>query len=75
MFQAVIFDFDGTLADSYAAITANVNHVAKTGAPFASLLLCLRLGIKRTVPCSVADLRENPDAAQTLVTATARRCP
>jgi phosphoglycolate phosphatase len=26
-FQAVIFDFDGTLADSYAAITASVNHV------------------------------------------------
>lgn len=25
--QAVIFDFDGTLADSYAAITASVNHV------------------------------------------------
>jgi 2-phosphoglycolate phosphatase len=26
-FQAVIFDFDGTLADSYPAITASVNHV------------------------------------------------
>lgn len=26
-FQAVIFDFDGTLADSFAAITASVNHV------------------------------------------------
>jgi phosphoglycolate phosphatase len=25
--QAVLFDFDGTLADSYAAITASVNHV------------------------------------------------
>jgi phosphoglycolate phosphatase len=25
--RAVIFDFDGTLADSYAAITASVNHV------------------------------------------------
>jgi 2-phosphoglycolate phosphatase len=25
--QAVIFDFDGTLADSYAAIAASVNHV------------------------------------------------
>jgi phosphoglycolate phosphatase len=25
--QAVIFDFDGTLGDSYAAITASVNHV------------------------------------------------
>ena len=25
--QTVIFDFDGTLADSYAAITASVNHV------------------------------------------------
>jgi phosphoglycolate phosphatase len=25
--QAVIFDFDGTLADSYPAITASVNHV------------------------------------------------
>ena len=26
-FQAVLFDFDGTLADSYAAITASVNYV------------------------------------------------
>ena len=25
--RAVIFDFDGTLADSYAAITASVNFV------------------------------------------------
>lgn len=26
-FDAVLFDFDGTLADSYAAIAASVNHV------------------------------------------------
>ena len=26
-YKAVLFDFDGTLADSYAAITASVNHV------------------------------------------------
>ncbi|MBO0699856.1 MAG: HAD-IA family hydrolase, partial [Zavarzinella sp.] len=26
-FRAVLFDFDGTLADSYTAITASVNHV------------------------------------------------
>jgi len=26
-YLAIIFDFDGTLADSYAAITASVNHV------------------------------------------------
>ncbi len=26
-FAAIVFDFDGTLADSYAAITASVNHV------------------------------------------------
>jgi 2-phosphoglycolate phosphatase len=26
-FQAVLFDFDGTLADSYRAIAASVNHV------------------------------------------------
>ncbi len=26
-FQAVVFDLDGTLADSYEAITASVNHV------------------------------------------------
>src|SRR5438874_10279454 len=25
--RAVVFDFDGTLADSYPAITASVNHV------------------------------------------------
>lgn len=25
-YQAILFDFDGTLADSYAAITASVNH-------------------------------------------------
>ena len=25
--RAVLFDFDGTLADSYRAITASVNHV------------------------------------------------
>lgn len=28
--RAVFFDFDGTLADSYAAITASVNHVRAT---------------------------------------------
>lgn len=28
-FRAVLFDFDGTLADSYAAITASVNYVLK----------------------------------------------
>jgi 2-phosphoglycolate phosphatase len=27
--RAVVFDFDGTLADSYPAITASVNHVRK----------------------------------------------
>lgn len=27
VFRAVFFDFDGTLADSYAAITASLNHV------------------------------------------------
>ncbi len=33
-FRAVLFDFDGTLADSYAAITASVNHVrARYGLP------------------------------------------
>ena len=26
-YLAVLFDFDGTLADSYAAIAASVNHV------------------------------------------------
>src|SRR5438309_319911 len=26
-YAAVLFDFDGTLADSYAAIAASVNHV------------------------------------------------
>lgn len=26
-YQAIFFDFDGTLADSYAAITASLNHV------------------------------------------------
>ena len=26
-YSAVLFDFDGTLADSYAAIAASVNHV------------------------------------------------
>jgi 2-phosphoglycolate phosphatase len=32
--RAVLFDFDGTLADSYAAITASVNHVrAARGLP------------------------------------------
>jgi len=33
-FDAFLFDFDGTLADSYAAITASVNHVrARHGLP------------------------------------------
>lgn len=33
-YAAVIFDFDGTLADSYAAIAASVNHVrAQRGLP------------------------------------------
>ena len=33
-FRAVLFDFDGTLADSYPAITASVNHVrAQYGLP------------------------------------------
>jgi phosphoglycolate phosphatase len=32
--RAVIFDFDGTLADSYAAIAASINHVrARYGLP------------------------------------------
>jgi phosphoglycolate phosphatase len=30
MLRAVLFDFDGTLVDSYAAITASVNHVRAT---------------------------------------------
>jgi phosphoglycolate phosphatase len=30
--RAVIFDFDGTLADSYGAITASVNHVRAANA-------------------------------------------
>lgn len=29
MYRAVLFDFDGTLADSYDAITASVNHVRR----------------------------------------------
>jgi 2-phosphoglycolate phosphatase len=33
-FRAVLFDFDGTLGDSYSAITASVNHVrARHGLP------------------------------------------
>lgn len=33
-FEAILFDFDGTLADSYEAITASVNHVrASRGHP------------------------------------------
>jgi 2-phosphoglycolate phosphatase len=28
--RAILFDFDGTLADSYSAITASVNHVRAT---------------------------------------------
>ena len=28
-FKAIVFDFDGTLADSYDAITASINHVRK----------------------------------------------
>lgn len=36
--RAVLFDFDGTLADSYAAITASVNHVrAAHGLPAMSV--------------------------------------
>jgi phosphoglycolate phosphatase len=34
LFRAVLFDFDGTLVDSFAAITASVNHVrAHNGLP------------------------------------------
>src|SRR5262249_7286265 len=29
-FRAVLFDFDGTLVDSYPAITASVNHVRES---------------------------------------------
>ncbi len=37
-YQAVIFDFDGTLADSYAAIASSVNHVrAQRGLPALAL--------------------------------------
>jgi phosphoglycolate phosphatase len=33
-YRAVLFDFDGTLADSYAAITASINHLrAHIGLP------------------------------------------
>ena len=30
MFRATLFDFDGTLADSFAAITASTNHVRES---------------------------------------------
>ena len=37
-YAAVLFDFDGTLADSYAAIAASVNHVrARRGMPDLSI--------------------------------------
>lgn len=37
-YKAVVFDFDGTLADSYAAIASSVNHVrAQRGLPALSL--------------------------------------
>ena len=35
--RAVLFDFDGPLADSYPAITASVNHVRKPSAEFLTL--------------------------------------
>src|SRR5437899_10957024 len=37
-YLAVVFDFDGTLADSYAAIASSVNHVrAQRGMPALSI--------------------------------------
>jgi 2-phosphoglycolate phosphatase len=37
-YDAVVFDFDGTLADSYAAIASSVNHVrAQRGLPALSI--------------------------------------
>ena len=37
-YSAVVFDFDGTLADSYAAIASSVNHVrAQRGLPAMSI--------------------------------------
>ena len=37
-YAAVVFDFDGTLADSYAAIASSVNHVrAQRGLPSMSI--------------------------------------
>jgi phosphoglycolate phosphatase len=42
--QAVIFDFDGTLADSYAAIAASVNHVR---------------AFRRLLPLTVAEVKRH----------------
>jgi len=54
-FRAVLFDFDGTLADSYAAITASVNHVlAHHGRPTLT-----EAQVRRLVGHGLVNLMEN----------------
>jgi phosphoglycolate phosphatase len=59
--RAVIFDFDGTLADSYDAITASLNHVrAVNGLPDLSDAE-IRKHVGRGLEKLLADLLPGPD--------------
>jgi phosphoglycolate phosphatase len=63
--RAVLFDFDGTLADSYGAITASVNHVrglhGLPALPEAEIRGLVGLGLARLMRDVVPD--QDPDAA------------
>lgn len=60
-FRAVLFDFDGTLVDSFAAITASVNHVRSyNGLPAMSEAAVKRL-VGRGLPQLIADVVPDGD--------------
>jgi phosphoglycolate phosphatase len=61
LFRAVLFDFDGTLVDSFAAITASVNHVrSHNGLPPMSEAAVKKL-VGRGLPQLIADVVPDGD--------------
>ena len=80
-FRAVLFDFDGTLADSFAAIAASTNEVRRSGnlppLPEAEVRSYVGHGLEAllselapTVPVDIAVQRYREHHAHTMVAAT-----
>ena len=55
--RAMLFDFDGTLADSYRAITASVNHVRERHGLSALSVEQVRPNVGRGLPYLLEELR------------------